>query len=205
MTSESITHSASGTGDHDHESAALIARLRSGDPEAFRLIDELYARRLMGLARKRLPRKISAKVDAADVVQSVLRTFFHRVTRGEFPNLSDPESCWRVLATITRRKCGRQAIHYLADRRSVGREEAPSSAWEALAQGPSVEAAVVLIETIEQLAQQFEPHQVQMFGLLLDGHTPGQIAEEVGCSKRTVERFRDRLQKRLHEQLEGDE
>ena len=187
------------------EVETLVAKLRARDPDAFRLIDILYTKRLVGLAQARLPKKIAAKIGAEDVVQSVLRSFFERSERGEFDALNDPESCWRVLAKITRRKCGHKADYYLAQRRNAGREEELSAAWEAVAGGPSVEEAAVLVETIEALGRNFEPHQIQMLGLLLDGQSVVDVAKIIGYSRRTVERFRERLWSRMKTMLEDDD
>ena len=186
------------------EAASLIARLRAGDPDACRLIDIRYTRRLILLARARLPKSLAAKVAPEDVVQSVLRTFFARVGRGEFGALDDPEGCWRVLALITRRKCGRQAQYHHARKRDAARERDVSAAWEAVAKGPSPEEAAVLIETVEALGRDLEPHQVRMLDLLLDGRANAEIAAALGCSRRTVERFRDRLGRLLQRMLDGD-
>jgi DNA-directed RNA polymerase specialized sigma24 family protein len=188
-----------------NEGEALVAKLRARDPDAFRLIDILYTKRLIGLAQARLPKKISAKIGAEDVVQSVLRSFFVRSKKGEFDALNDPESCWRVLAKITRRKCGHKADYFLAQRRSAGREQELSAAWEAIARGPSPNEAAVLVETIEALGRDFEPHQVRMLSLLMEGQTVAEVAEIVGCSRRTVERFRERLWARLKTMLEDDD
>ena len=186
------------------EGETLVAKLRARDPDAFRLIDILYTKRLIGLAQARLPKKISAKIGAEDVVQSVLRSFFVRSRKGEFDALNDPESCWRVLAKITRRKCGHKADYFLAQRRSAGREQELSAAWEAIARGPSPNEAAVLVETIEALGRDFEPHQLRMLGLLMEGETVAKVAEVVGYSRRTVERLRERLGARLKTMLEED-
>ncbi len=184
------------------EADALIVKLRGRDPDAYRLIDVLYTRRLIGLARARLPAKISAKVGAEDIVQSVLRSFFVRSQNGDFDALESPESCWRVLAKITRRKCGHKADFFLAQRRGGGQDRELSAAWEAVARGPSPDEAAVLVETIEALGRDFEPHQVRMLALILEGRSPSEVADAVGFSRRTVERFRERLQDRLRKMLD---
>ena len=62
----------------------LMARLRAGDEGAADLIFQQYARRLVGLARRRLTHDVQAKMDPEDVLQSVFRTFFVRHGAGEF-------------------------------------------------------------------------------------------------------------------------
>lgn len=185
----------------DAEGAALIAKLRARDPDAFRLIDLLYTRRLIGLARVRLPAILSSKIDPDDVVQSVLRSFFLRNEKGEFDELNNPESCWRVLAKITRRKCGRKADHFFSAKRSPLREAQVEQAWESVAQGPSPEEAAILIETVAEISRDFAPHQVAMLDLLLEGRSADEVAKTIGYSKRMVERFKQKLWNQLNAML----
>ena len=165
----------------DRDRDNLIAMLKARHPDAYRLIDALYTKRLIGLARTRLPAKVSAKISPEDVVQSVLRSFFVRSDRGDFDALNDPESYWRVLAKITRRKCGHKADFFLAQRRDAGRDHEVDSAWDAVAQGPSVQEAAVFVETVERLGLGLAPHQVRMLELLLDQQSPSRIADERGA------------------------
>jgi RNA polymerase sigma-70 factor (ECF subfamily) len=196
---------ANPAGPSSAESDELVAKLRARSRDAYDLIDVYYTKRLIGLARARLPARVASKVAPEDVVQSALKSFFIRNERGDFDRLNDSESYWRLLAKITRRKCGHKVDLFQTERRDAYREDALDAAWEAVARGPSPHEAAVLIESIERLGRDLEPHQRRMLTLLLDGQKPSAIAKDVGYSQRMVERFRERLRERLQRMFEGDE
>lgn len=193
---------ATPSGASSPEPDELVMKLRARDRDAYRLIDQRYTKRLVGLARGQLPARIAAKIAPEDVVQSVLKSFFIRSERGEFDQLTDSEGYWRLLAKITRRKCGHKVDLFRTEGRTVRREEDLDAAWEAVARGPTVHEALVLIESIERLGRDLEPHQLRMLTLLLEGQMPAQIAEQIGYSRRMVERFRERLRDRLSRMFE---
>src|SRR3712207_1415308 len=62
----------------------LLRRLREGDPQAEQELFARYARVLTRLAEQHLSRKVAAREDGEDVVQSAFRTFFRRSGAGEF-------------------------------------------------------------------------------------------------------------------------
>lgn len=63
---------------------ALLARLREGDEGAAELVFGQFAHRFLGLAARKLDLVIRAKVEPADIVQSVFRSFFVRQQDGQF-------------------------------------------------------------------------------------------------------------------------
>src|SRR5689334_19157927 len=62
----------------DAVATALLDRLRAGDRAAFDGLFELYADRLAAVAERHLSRRLAARTDGADVVQSAFRKFFRR-------------------------------------------------------------------------------------------------------------------------------
>jgi RNA polymerase sigma-70 factor, ECF subfamily len=191
----------------------LLADLRAGDPSAAARVVERYAHRLVALARKNLERRILAKEDPEDVLQSVFKSFFNRMSAGQF-RLDRPEDLWALLVSLTLHKCGHRAEYFRAARRDVQREAAPpqsaeSSAapWEALAREPTPLEAALLAENVERLLRGLEPHQRQIVELSLQGEPPARIAAAVGVTQRTVQRVlrgvRDRLESWRTEAAEG--
>src|SRR2546421_2125099 len=117
-----------------------MARLRAGDEAAAARIFEQFARRLAGLARRRLTQDVRAKVDPEDVVQSALRTFFVHQGEGQY-HFGGWHDLWNLLAAITVRKCGGRIDYYRAAKRDAAREAAPpedsAALWEPLAREPT--------------------------------------------------------------------
>ena len=99
----------------------LAARFASDPRGAGDEVFLRYARRLIGLARKRLDGQVLQKVDAEDVLQSVMRSFYARAVDGRLV-LDDPEDLWALLAKMTRRKCNRKIRGFHAQSRDLTRE-----------------------------------------------------------------------------------
>ena len=166
---------------------------------------DLFARRLIGLARTRLDDRVRGKVDAEDVLQSVFRSFFVRQAKGQF-DLDDWDGLWSLLARITLRTRGRQMGRFHAERREVGREVTPTASdgesrceeeVAACDPHPTPQQAAILTETLEQVMRGLEDQQRQMVVLRLQGYTVPEISRQIGRTERTVHRVLSRVRDTL--------
>ena len=182
----------------DSESSPRLAEgLRGGDPSAAEEVFARYARRLALLAERRLSRRVAARVDGEDVVQSAFRTFFRRCAEGEF-RIDDSADLWRLLATITIRKAQANARRHTAERRDVNAEAAGDGALEsALTGDPGPDEAATLVDQIDALLHGLPPLYARLLDLRLQGRTVAEAAEEMGVSRQTVYRALDLLRQRL--------
>src|SRR5437016_761118 len=80
--------------------AQLVAR----DENAAAQVVQRFMRRLLGLVSQHLGSLTQRKVEPADVVQSVFKSFFLRQRDGQFA-LDSWDGLWGLLATIALRKC----------------------------------------------------------------------------------------------------
>jgi RNA polymerase sigma-70 factor (ECF subfamily) len=173
--------------------ADLMERLRGGDEDAARGVFDRFARRLVGLAASRLPPALSSKLDAEDVVQSVLRSFFLRQADGRF-YVDSWDELWTLLTVLTVRKCGHKVGHFRAGRRDFRRETSPAPAadsapgWDTVAPDPTPSEAALLTETLQQVLDGLREDQRPIVLLRLQGYLHREISERVGCTERTVER-----------------
>jgi len=182
-----------------HSSAELVVRLRGGDPEAAEEIFARYAQRLTALAEQQLSRKLAARLDGADVVQSVFRTFFRRSSAGEF-RIDSSAELWRLLVQITLQKARAYGRQHTAGVRDVAAEEPGGGAAflrEIVAHEPGPEEAAVLIDQIETLLRGLPPLYCDLLQLRLEGHSVSDTAVRLGVSRRTVHRGLHLLQQRL--------
>ena len=188
-------------------SKTLLDRIQSGDELAAEELLKQFADRLVALARSRLSRKLSRRVDPEDVVQSACRSFFRHAYSGRYQT-SDGDDLWRLLATITIRKSAQHARLHNAKRRTVRQEESAACggplqlvAPEALAREPSPEEATALLEETQETMRSLSELHRRILELTLQGHSVDEVAERAKCSERTVERAlklaRDRLKSRL--------
>jgi len=182
-----------------------MSRLRAGDEQAARQVFQQYAGRLIALARSRLGSQLRRKVDPEDVLQSVYKSFFTRQAKGQV-EAADWDSLWSLLTVITLRKCGRWVERFSTGMRRLS-AEVPAAAtdsaasWEAVAADPTPEEAAMLTETVERLLHGLEGRERQIVALALQGASVAEIADEVGRTRRTVQR----VLAHVKELLESDE
>lgn len=180
----------------------LLQRLESGDAEAAAILFDRYARRLIGFARRRLDERVRAKVDAEDVVQSVIRTVCRRAAEHSF-NLDGPDALWALLAEITFRKCGHWNRHFQTRKRDVRREQPPlpdttDGPDEPLdAAGPRPEDGVVLCDLVEHLLQSLDSKARAVCEMLLQGYAIREIATALQCSAATIHRKIRQIKERM--------
>ncbi len=175
-------------------------RVDAGADEVF----DRFARRLVGLARSRLDRKVRQKIDPEDVVQSVFRSFFSRQAEGQF-DINNWDDMWHILVVITVRKCGRKADGFRTAGRDIDREvsitqrdadDGPSR--ELAGREPTPDEVACLIETVEQLMSGANEVEREIILMRLQGHGHLEISEQIGnISERKVYRVLAQARKRL--------
>ncbi len=176
----------------------LISRVRSGDEAAADVVFTRYAEQLARLAEQNLSQRVARRVDGADVVQSVFRTFFVRAERGEF-QISSSAELWKLLVQITLNKARQQGRRNSAGLRDVRRETDQSNLLPALVDHqPGPEDAAILNDVIEQALQKLpaaqQPHYRKLIELKLADYSNDEIANQLGIVRRTVERMLKRLE-----------
>jgi RNA polymerase sigma factor (sigma-70 family) len=175
--------------------SAWITQLKQGDAEAAQRLWERYYRRLVGLARKKLqdsPRRAS---DEEDAVQSAFASFCTRAQQGKFPNLRDRENLWPLLAVITARKAANQRAHERRAKRGGGDRAADlpaaldgSEFAELIAREPSPEDAAIFFSELERILHALDPTCGRILLWKLEERTNAEIAKQLECSERSVER-----------------
>jgi RNA polymerase sigma-70 factor (ECF subfamily) len=190
--------------EHDELSTLeLLARWREGDHQAEEELFSRYTTQLVALARSRLSPKLAGRVDAEDVVQSAYRSFFLAADRFVIQRSGD---LWRLLAKITLRKLCRQAGRHTALRRNVSRET-PLGATigctgvplEVLAREPSPDAAIAVVDELEQVMKGLAPLHRQMVELRLQGYQLKEIAAQTDRSERLIRYVLSQVRDRLTE------
>ena len=196
---------------HQRNAEDLLELVQNGDETAATELYQRYIDRLIHLARSRLSPKLERRVDPEDVVQSVYRSFFRRVADGRY-QLIDEEQLWHLLAAITVNKARKAYRRHSAEKRAVSSEESTAKSLAmanvsptALAQQASPEEAAVLIEETERMMSGLTPKQREIVQMHLQGRTSVEIAEEAGCSERTVHRAVERARVQLEKLLFVDD
>ncbi len=192
----------------DSFTAFLEACARGDESAAFGQVLERFAGRMRRLAEAQLADPLQAKVDAEDILQSVLRSFLVHQRQAPF-HLTGWDNLWHVLALLVVRRCRRWQTRFLAARRDVRREVLPLDAGvpedrpELADPEPGPEDAACLIELVEGLMRGLrQPWERDILALHLQGFTLHEISTQVGRSVSTVRRVLGRVRRRAQRWME---
>jgi len=177
-----------------------IAALKDGDSAAAQPLWERYYRQLVGLARKKLGTATRQVADEEDVVQNAFHSFFKALGQGRFPQLDDRDSLWRLLVVITANKALKQLTHANRLKRGGGTvtgsmginpfgDDDDAALVQVVGTEPTPDFAAQVAEEYGRLLQLLGDETLQQVAVLkMEGSDNDEIAEKIGCSRRTVAR-----------------
>jgi DNA-directed RNA polymerase specialized sigma24 family protein len=176
-----------------------ITRIKGGGDGVAQKLWERYYAALVRLARAKLKKSRRVAADEEDVALSAFDSFFAAASKGRYPQINDRNDLWKLLITITKRKvldriqseirikrgAGRvlrEADLALADGESAGLEEVPGSE-------PTPEFAAMVAEEYQRLLDALPDAIHRKIAVLrMEGWNDDEIAEQIGCVRRTVGR-----------------
>lgn len=166
-----------------------------GDPDAQQEIWSRYFGRLLALAREKLRNAPPRGEDEEDVVLSAMDSFFRGARIGRYPKLHDRGNLWALLVTITARKAVNRVARHRTLKRGGGRKLCRPTIHEqavldeVVGREPTPEFAAQVAEECQRRLDCLDESVLrQIAELKLQDSTNGEIARELGVSKRTVER-----------------
>lgn len=167
--------------------------LRDGESLAAQNLWNRYFERLVPIAQKRLAR-LARDRSGEDIALSAMKSMMIGVQENRFPSLHDREGLWPLLVTITARKAVSEQRRQLAASRSPNREVAYDDVADYLGVDPSPEFAVEVADELERLAIALADNDLKrLVELKLSGWTNDEIAEDLGCTTRTITRKLTRI------------
>jgi len=189
------------------EITVWLDRLANGNSEAAQVIWQNYFQKLVGYARRKLNDMPLRSFDEEDVALSAMHSFFEGMQRGQFDSLGNREELWRLLLTITARKAHAQRRRSLRSKRGGGQvrgesvfgrpenqQERGVGIDDVLGEEPTPELAAMVVENTRQMLGLLDDERTRQVALLrLEGHTNDEIAVQLGCARRTVERKLERI------------
>jgi len=185
---------------------SLLRRFRGGQPDAATELYLRYAERLRALAAGQCAPDLAPRMDPDDIVQSVFRTFFRRVARGQY-DVPEGEDLWKLFMIIALHKIRSAATFHRAAKRDVratatGLTDMPPGQHLA---APDEMALTTLRMVIDELLGALPPSMRAIVELRVEGHEVEEIARRTQRSRRSVERalheFRSRLSPLIREDV----
>jgi len=186
----------------------LIAGMKAGDEAALADLHKRYWPQLVNIARKRLKRAPLRHVDEEDVAQSALIGFYNTVRDKRATQLENREQLLALLSHIVACKAINQIQRALTLKQGQGRvvsltpmaflaaDVSPTSSQEALMRDCYAHYVGELPDELRSFAE-----------MHLAGFTNAEIAEQMDCVERTVERklalLRSRWRKLADDPLES--
>jgi RNA polymerase sigma-70 factor (ECF subfamily) len=194
--------------DEEPDWDAIIEGLRQGNPEVVALFYRRYGEQLQAIAERRIGGQLRRRIDASDVVQSAMRTFFRRAHEGRV-ELGDSEKLWNLLCAITLTKVREQARFHRRNRRDVQRET-PASAVDDSGSlpmervphhEPTPDVVAEFRDQLQFLMDAMDDEERQVLACKLQNCTNDEAASQIGISERSVRRILSRLKHRLEKQF----
>jgi RNA polymerase sigma-70 factor (ECF subfamily) len=168
----------------------LLGRFREGSQEAALQLYLRYARRLRALARVKCASGLAKHVDAEDIVQSVFGTFFRGVSCGRY-DITEGDDLWKLFLVLTLNKVRAEGIFHLAAKRDArltfALDRLPASVR--LKRQPRGTAQGLSKLVVEEALELLPPQHRSIVELRTEGHQVAEIAQQLGRSKRSIERI----------------
>jgi DNA-directed RNA polymerase specialized sigma24 family protein len=201
------------TADEGASITEWLGNLREGDQAAAQPLWERYFTKLVTVARTKLRRmrRTTADEDEEDAALSAFNSFCAGAALGKFPQLADRDDLWRLLVVITARKAMAQANRQGRQKRGGGRvvEEAVlfgrglgdadgsiAGLERIAADGPTPEFAAMMAEECRRLLDALDDESLKQVAVSrMEGYNNDEIADQLGCARRTVARRLDLIRK----------
>jgi RNA polymerase sigma-70 factor (ECF subfamily) len=168
---------------------SLLRRYRGGQREAATQLYLRYAGQLHALAQSQCGPDLAVRVDPEDIVQSVFRTFFRRVSQGHY-DVPEGEELWKLLLVIALNKIRATGVHHRADKRDV-RHTVTGARFEQVLQTQAARDEAALHElqlVIDEILEGLPASHRAIVELRIEGYTVQEIARKTERSKRSTER-----------------
>jgi DNA-directed RNA polymerase specialized sigma subunit, sigma24 homolog len=187
-----------------------LGKLKAGDHSAAQLLWQRYFRQLVGLARRKLSGKARRAADEEDVALAAFARFCQSAEQGRLPKVRNRDDLWRLLVTLTVRMSidqvrreGRQKRGGSATDKQASPAAAPirdASPERIASRQASPEFVVQVAEECELLLGALGDEELKSIAVWKTaGYTNEEIAEELGCVLRTVERKVQAIRRRWSE------
>jgi RNA polymerase sigma-70 factor (ECF subfamily) len=177
-----------------------LRRFRSGQSDAATELYLRYAERLHALVVGQCGTDLATRVGPEDIVQSVFRTFFRRVARGQY-DVPEGEELWQLFLVIALHKIRSAGRFHRAARRDVRVTTTglPDTLASRHLVAPDELARTTLCLVIDELLDGLPESMRAIVELRIEGREVEEIVARTQRSRRSVERALQEFRARLSE------
>lgn len=174
----------------------MLADMKGGDEFAAQLLWDRFFDRVRGLAKKKLGGISKKSMDEEDIALSAINALYTGAKAGRFAKLEDRDDLWQILCMITSRKAA-SAWRKQSARKEVGEsiigfnaDDQNAIGLDHIASGKPNDAYMdSLSHTSKELLEGLDDRLKEVALLKLKGFKNQEIADEIGRSIKSVERY----------------
>lgn len=185
----------------DESAAEFLSRLEAGEESALQEVYVRFADRLLLLAEQEIGQRLRRHYSPEDAMLSGIGSFCIRAAAGryQFDHLG---ALWSLLRTFTLNKIRRAAGKHRRELQVAAEVDDGCHVTEKLAEEPTAGDVAEHADELEAFFSKFSQRDEKICRLWFEGYSSVEIANQVGCSKATVDRARRRLRRLVREKLE---
>ena len=193
-----------------------IEQLKDGDAEAAQKLWERYFSQIVRLARRKLEGAKRGLADEEDVALSTFKSLCAGAETGKFPKLIDRDSLWALLMAIVAHKSTDLIRHENRRKRGGTGKRAddssiatlqPVSLSQIIEQKATPERAALMGAEFESLIKKLDraedPDLLCIAVSKMMGDSNAEVARQLGCVRRTVERKIQLIRRIWENEIEG--
>lgn len=182
---------------------AWIDQLANGNQQAAEQLWQHISERLQEFAREKLDSQMRRRYDENDAANSAFHSLCRGLANGHLA-AENRDALWGLLAVITSRKISEQRRYLNREKRGGGAVRGESGFDELNAAGinaiggdePTPDVIAEVSESCNQLVNTLPEETMKKIVLLkFHGSTNGEIANELNCTRRTIERKLERIRR----------
>lgn len=169
-----------------------LGQLRDGDEAAAGALWEFLSERLLRLARRQMQQNAEASYDEEDLALSAFTALWDQFRQGSYKTIEDRGELWQLIAVILLNKARnrRRDQNRICRGGQMTRCELSSAILAEFGTSDSNPATTAMMQDeCQRMLTTLGKRDVQLVALLrVEGYTNEQIAQQLGCTRRSVQR-----------------
>ncbi|MDR2757294.1 MAG: hypothetical protein LBC20_16470 [Planctomycetaceae bacterium] len=207
----------------DDDLKLLLDGIQNQNKDSFEQFWNLHFSQLTALARRKMSQVNKRVSDEEDIAISAIHSFYTGLAEQRFHTIQGNNELWKILATIVCRKISKQQRGQFTQKRGSGLIRGESI----FVAGPAATAdnknkqsgfgnvagntaqpyfEIEFLDTCEKLYNILDDETMRNIArLIMEGFTIDEIAEELGCVRRTIERKLKKIRDKWQQQEKENE